>query len=150
VREIQLTKQAALKITCGRCINWIGSNGAPAFPAPYAPPPSIFLPVTTTTVSQPNNKAHFLQVRGALKQFQLHKLLSAHNMRPLIWYIYTYTQQWLNGTSSTISTTSVDHNAHFTGLLKNQRTMTNELHLQHDWKTEPNEILNIIYLIYKP
>jgi len=42
----------------------------------------------------------------------------------------------------------VDHNAQFTGLHKNQRTTTNDLHLSNDWKTEPNEILNIIYLIY--
>lgn len=40
--SLLLTKQSALKITCGLCIKPMGSNGAPALPPPYAPPASIF------------------------------------------------------------------------------------------------------------
>jgi len=53
----RLTRHNALRMTCGRWTNAIGSKGAPAFPPPYAPP-SILVRLKRRFQSSRSDRAH--------------------------------------------------------------------------------------------
>lgn len=53
----RLTRHTALRMTCGRWTNAIGSKGAPAFPPPYAPP-SILVRLKRRFQSSRSGRAH--------------------------------------------------------------------------------------------
>lgn len=53
----RLTRHTALRMTCGRWTNAIGSKGAPAFPPPYAPP-SILVRLKRRFQSSYSGRAH--------------------------------------------------------------------------------------------